>query len=624
MKHHRRIARWRLALFPFASAVLLLAGIASAQPENTGSSEELYAPVEVSEPASAGSQPEAPELPTTPDTEEGPPGGVLGVFGVDLKLRGRLEGNMHYRVEDKSIGPIYDRKLQPVGISRYETTFNLHLQAGLGSFTGVADIDVDLLGYGDDRLGQFDELTRRDQIFPVRLEVHAAYLEATDLLVEGLDLRLGQQLVKFGVGDQFNPSDTLNPADLENVLLFGKQQANLMLRVDYGFLETWSATAVCVPVFKPAVLPRSALAGITAVERLPFVHEATRLLLHVERDYMRDTFGNPTTVSDVQYQLPKLNLENMQWYARIGGELFGQDIALSYYYGRSDMPQVIQNHSELVVEPHCHDPLGSECYDGWLSTTVTLAYPRIQVVGINIAGELPLDIGYRIEAGIYVPGQRRAKITTGDLGWLAQEGEYDYITPDGYKPIVVEGVPFAKWVIGLDYTFGRYFYLNAMWVHGLADELGPGDFFHEGSMVRAGGTDPDANTEVDCMFADPRTGERCAWEIQRSRLGDYLVLGVDFKFNDGAGLVRLFAILDLTGYVRRFWDTAAEEPSYEHYHLFTEKGFSAVIYPEVNYNFGNGLELGGGVLLQLGQPHTKFGDPAAGGSLVFVRGRFTF
>ncbi len=61
-----------------------------------------------------------------------------------------------------------------------------------------------------------------------------------------------------------------------------------------------------------------------------------------------------------------------------------------------------------------------------------------------------------------------------------------------------------------------------------------------------------------------------------------------------------------------------------HYSLFTTQGFSASIFPELDYNFGNGLELGAGALVLLGARTTKFGDPAAGGTEVFTRGRYSF
>jgi hypothetical protein len=61
-----------------------------------------------------------------------------------------------------------------------------------------------------------------------------------------------------------------------------------------------------------------------------------------------------------------------------------------------------------------------------------------------------------------------------------------------------------------------------------------------------------------------------------------------------------------------------------HSSFYTQKGFSAVVYPEIGYNFSNGLEVGLGFLLQLGEEYTKFGDPAAGGSLAWARARFSF
>jgi len=54
------------------------------------------------------------------------------------------------------------------------------------------------------------------------------------------------------------------------------------------------------------------------------------------------------------------------------------------------------------------------------------------------------------------------------------------------------------------------------------------------------------------------------------------------------------------------------------------EGFSMVIFPELDYNFGNGLELAAGALLQLGKPYTKFGSPETGGSTVFTRAKYSF
>ena len=49
-----------------------------------------------------------------------------------------------------------------------------------------------------------------------------------------------------------------------------------------------------------------------------------------------------------------------------------------------------------------------------------------------------------------------------------------------------------------------------------------------------------------------------------------------------------------------------------------------MLYPEVTQNLGEGLTVSAGTILMFGEPHTKFGDPAAGGNLVFARGAYSF
>jgi hypothetical protein len=128
---------------------------------------------------------------------------------------------------------------------------------------------------------------------------------------------------------------------------------------------------------------------------------------------------------------------------------------------------------------------------------VLLTYPRMHVYGFNMSGEVnPFKgisesihgVGYRIEAALVVPQRTTLQLTQDALPALLQQaGEYDYQGvghPGGLPPAVVEGNAFAKWTIGLDYTFGAHVYVNAQWVHGLADEFGSGDggsFFNGGT-----------------------------------------------------------------------------------------------------------------------------------------------
>ena len=133
-------------------------------------------------------------------------------------------------------------------------------------------------------------------------------------------------------------------------------------------------------------------------------------------------------------------------------------------------------------------------------------------------------------------------------------------------------------------------------MHGLVDEYGAGDFIDEGWAVRDSNVTTD---EGDTVFrcALQKTGETCARELLHPRLGDYVVLGMDFRFLNNALLLRLFNILDVSGVVEEKWDEAQEKRVRVHHSPFSEEGFSMVVYPEANYNFGNGLELAAGALL---------------------------
>ncbi len=329
--------------------------------------------------------------------------------------------------------------------------------------------------------------------------------------------------------------------------------------------------------------------------------------------------------------LPEPRLANAQFAFRVAGTLAEQDVALSYYNGRTPFPVPVRNDVSQRFETRCDPGAPDECVESLLETTTTLRYPRMQVVGLNLAGEVDLlgwlsdairPLGYRIEAGLYLPAARSFRIFQDELvvGGITQPaGEYDYDLDDDRRPRVVEARPFGKWVVGLDYSFGRIAYLNVMWVHGLVDEYGAGDFIDPGFAVRGSGVDGNAST---CVLT--RNGETCAYEVLRPRLGDYLVLGVDFKFADDRGLARLFTIWDLGGIYRDAYDAAARERVRTHQAFYTRDGLSAILYPEIGYNFGDGLNLTAGGFVQLGEPYSKFGDPSAGGSMVWVRGTYAF
>ena len=554
---------------------------------------------------------------------------------LELDWGGRIQSDLRFRIAPVGVGGWYARQELPAGVERNWNTLNLKLNATYGKFKGVAELNFVYSGYPE-QLTSITDLTRIEKTDPYRIEARALYAEASGIFFKNLDLRIGQQVVSWGVGDQFNPTNNLNSDDLRDPLLFGRQAANFMVKGDYWINEDWSISAVLVPIFKPALLPLSGSLALAQLDRMPFVEDQFRYRIIGEQAAAQTLFGFPTVIGKVTPKLPEPSFGNMQFAYRIAGSIKEHDVALSFYKGRSDFPQPTANHTHLVANKQCNPNVPTDCINGTLVTDVTVEYPEMYVYGFNAAGEVnPFKwinddingIGYRFEGALIVPHNSKIKITNDDLplGIPQAAGEYDYDgdgQPGGGKqPTIVQDRAFAKWVLGLDYTFGEHVYVNAMWVHGLVDEFGAGDFISPGYAVRQSGTVDGANV-LSCALS--KNGDTCSREILRPRLGDYVVLGADFKFMNQAALFRMFTILDVTPLKESTWDDEQGKRVNRTISPLSSEGYSLVLFPSLEYNFGNGLELSAGGLFQLGKPYTKFGSPETGGNIVWTRGRFSF
>ena len=58
---------------------------------------------------------------------------------------------------------------------------------------------------------------------PWSLDIDEAWVEAGDLLFEGMDLRIGQQRFAWGVAEGVNPLDVVNPYDLADPTRFDQR-----------------------------------------------------------------------------------------------------------------------------------------------------------------------------------------------------------------------------------------------------------------------------------------------------------------------------------------------------------------------------------------------------------------
>ena len=181
--------------------------------------------------------------------------------------------------------------------------------------------------------------------------------------------------------------------------------------------------------------------------------------LHVDRE-LAQAYNKPTVVEEIVADDPKLAAENQSFALRLSGLIGRQDFALSYAYGFRDLPVPTSTSSVGRNEGLCD---GDECIEGLIANQVVLEYPRQQVIGANLTGEIPIlggtsSVGYRFEAALIFPEKMRAAIELTDVqvaNFPPQNGPYDYVAPDGGLPVVYDDAPFMKWTLGFDYTLTR-------------------------------------------------------------------------------------------------------------------------------------------------------------------------
>src|SRR5262249_21323741 len=119
---------------------------------------------------------------------------------------GRVQTDLRFRMERKGVGDsFYNRVELPEGPERNQNTLCLNLDAGYGRFKAVAQLHFVVDGFSSD-IQSVGDLYHTEKVEPYYFDIPALYLDIKNVVVDGLDLRVGQQVVSWGVGDQFNPT----------------------------------------------------------------------------------------------------------------------------------------------------------------------------------------------------------------------------------------------------------------------------------------------------------------------------------------------------------------------------------------------------------------------------------
>lgn len=338
---------------------------------------------------------------------------------AQVSINGYLKTNNRFRMEQ-------DGKL-----SWNDNTLGLKFEGTPSDYVHYYS-EVRLRGFGFPTINQTSDLQRRekDLVQPWGLELREAYIDIYGFLSDNLDVRIGRQRIQWGTADKLNPTDNLNPDDLEDIFDFGRHLGSNAVKATY-YLGDVTLSGIYIPVFTPATMPYGDWA---------------------------DAFNAPLTLQpgmtvgqfEDHILLPENKLsETSSFGFKAATTLFSYDLSLSYYYGRDDLPLL----SSVNLTPM--DTMGT------FAAAAEMIYPRMQVIGADMAGSIG-DVGVWAEGALFLPKKQYSYVTFPhpQLGIVTQ------------KEVALDDKPYLKYVIGGDYTFKNGWYVNGQYLHGFIHERG--------------------------------------------------------------------------------------------------------------------------------------------------------
>jgi hypothetical protein len=268
----------------------------------------------------------------------------------------------------------------------------------------------------------------KDNISPWSLLFREAYIDLYGFLLPELDIRIGLQRIAWGTADKFNPTDNLNPDDLEDIWDFGQHLGSGSIKASL-YLDEFVLTAVFVPIFTPATLPIKEWA------------EAFSLLLELPPEFTLRNLNDQVVTPDNNMK------ESSMFGFKVDKNFLGYDLSLSYFYGRDDIP-LVRNVNFIPV-----DTLGL------VDLSMELFYPRIQVFGMDLAGAIG-EVGFWVEGALFFTKYEEMINHSSTIGLGIQ------------RSVLLYKKPYFKYVLGTDYTFNNGWYVNMQYIHGIFHERG--------------------------------------------------------------------------------------------------------------------------------------------------------
>lgn len=241
------------------------------------------------------------------------------------------------------------------------------------------------------------------------LELFNAYIEGSG---EEFNLRVGNQIVRWGKADEVSPLDNLNPEDLRD-----------------GFVRLRSERKLPVPMVNLEVFDqKSKVQGI-------FIPYHTRSKLDF---FDTDWSYFSSSAEPTEYEQERLSktLSNSQYGSRLSGTIEAFDYGVSYFSGHSNLP-ALQSLNYPANAPVVTSPTVTALADYARESgqTIKFNYPQREIYGFDF--ETVVDsIGLR-----------------GDLAYIEKES---FVT----NTLRSERRPVYRYVLGGDYSSPDDLYFN--------------------------------------------------------------------------------------------------------------------------------------------------------------------
>ncbi|MCD4794640.1 MAG: hypothetical protein K8R54_15500 [Bacteroidales bacterium] len=295
--------------------------------------------------------------------------------------------------------------------------------------------EVWLRNFGLPQYSSSADLYNKGIIDPYNLELREAYVELYGFLFKNLDIKIGRQRIAWGTADKLNPTDNLNPYDLEDILDFGRHRGSDAINMTYYLNNEFSVQGVFIPFFQPANLPVGIFSDI--------LNETPELPTGLTLMGMSDTLLIP------EYNLAESSTAGFKFK----GLAAGFDFSLSYVWGRDGLPIPTYN-TFIPVD-----------MTGGIKINSQLSFARTHIFGIDLAGSIG-GVGIWAEAAGFLPDTK--VIMTNDLTALYPMSPVP-VTQDS---VLLKTELYTKFVIGADYNFANGSYLNFQYMHGFIHERG--------------------------------------------------------------------------------------------------------------------------------------------------------